>query len=361
MQQGLNCFPWLLLAGLELPIHLIYLQGLARIDIFLLIARGGIVIKLLLIIMISLAVVLPVGTSVAVDDKSVKAERQEAQKLRQQQKNERNREIQDASRSFREFTRDLKKEYQERARDLDTNFKLQQVDMRAERNAKIAETEAEMQQKTIQLFLNPSESNDGAALDQLKADMKSYSDQLFEIKEQAAIEEHSENMKNELEKHRLMDERDAAALDMASDLGLRGKYEPVLAKPIGDGLTKQEEDWNAREKKEVEKLFNRNQRLLGEFLYGKKLRGWELDNKRADFDLGSQKKSELHTLNLEQSYYNSLFMQSSTDGEFDQKAFNERMSEIQKQNRLINIKYKKIRDKNRIKRTEQRRGIVAFK
>ncbi len=317
--------------------------------------------KLLLIIMISLAVVLPVGTSVAVDDKSVKAERQETQKLRQQQKNERNREIQDASRSFREFTRDLKKEYQERARDLDTNFKLQQVDMGAERNAKIAETEAEMQQKTIQLFLNPSESNDDAALDQLKADMKSYSDQLFEIKEQAAIEEHSESMKNELEKHRLMDERDAAALDIASDLGLRGKYEPILAKPIGDGLTKQEEDWNAREKKEVEKLFNRNQRLLGEFLYGKKLRGWELDNKRADFDLGWQKKSELHTLNLEQSYYNSLFMQSSTDGEFDQKAFNERMSEIQKQNRLINIKYKKIRDKNRIKRTEQRRGIVAFK
>lgn len=317
--------------------------------------------KLLLIIMISLAVVLPVGTSVAVDDKSVKAERQETQKLRQQQKNERNREIQNASRSFREFTRDLKKEYQERARDLDTNFKLQQVDMRAERNAKIAETEAEMQQKTIQLFLNPSESNDDAALDQLKADMKSYSDQLFEIKKQAAIEEHSENMKNELEKHRLMDERDAAALDMASDLGLRGKYEPILAKPIGDGLTKQEEDWNAREKKEVEKLFNSNQRLLGEFLYGKKLREWELNNKRADFDLEWQKKSELHTLNLEQSYYNSLFMQSSTDGEFDQKAFNERMSEIQKQNRLINIKYKKIRDKNRIKRTEQRRGIVAFK
>ena len=262
---------------------------------------------------------------------------------------------------FVSLPRDLKKEYQERARDLDTNFKLQQVDMRAERNSKIAETEAEMQQKTTQLFLNPSESNDDAALDQLKADMKSYSDQLFEIKKQAAIEEHSESMKNELEKHRLMDERDAAALDMASDLGLRGKYEPILAKPIGDGLTKQEEDWNAREKKEVEKLFNRNQRLLGEFLYGKKLRGWELDNKRADFDLGWQKKSELHTLNLEQSYYNSLFMQSSTDGEFDQKSFNERISEIQKQNRLINIKYKKIRDKNRIKRAEQRRGIVAFK
>jgi hypothetical protein len=317
--------------------------------------------KLLPVMMISLAAVLPIGTSVAVDDKSVKAERQEAQKFRQQQKNERNREIRDASQSFREFTRDLKKEYQESARDLDIDFKLRQVDMRAERNAKIAETEVEMQQKITQLFLNPGESNDAAAPDQLKADMKSYSDQLFEIKKQAAIEEHSENIKNELEKHRLMDERDAAALDMASDLGLRGNYEPILAKPIGDGLTKQEENWNAREKKEVEKLFKSNQRLLGEFLYGKKLRAWELDNKRADFDLEWQKKSELHTLNLEQSYFNSLFMQSSTDGEFDQKAFNERMSEFQKQNRLINIKYKKIRDKNRIKRTEQRREIVAFK
>lgn len=316
--------------------------------------------KLLLVMMLSLAAVLPIGTSIAVDDKSVKTERREAQKLRQQQKNERNREIQDASRLFREFTRDLKKEYQESARDLDVNFKLQQVDMRAERNAKIAEREAEMQQKITQLFLNSAESSD-AALDQLKADMKSYSDQLFEIKKQAAIEEHGEYTKNELEKHRLMDERDETALDKAGDLGLRGNYEPILAKPIGDGLTKQEENWNARENKEVEKLFKSNQRLLGEFLYGKKLRAWELDNKRADFELEWQKKSELNTLNLEQSYFNSLFMQSSADGEFDQKAFNERMSEFQKQNRLINIKYKKIRDKNRILRTEQRREIVAFK
>lgn len=316
--------------------------------------------KLLLVMMLSLAAVLPIGTSIAVDDKSVKTERREAQKLRQQQKNERNREIQDASRLFREFTRDLKKEYQESARDLDVNFKLQQVDMRAERNAKIAEREAEMQQKITQLFLNSAESSD-AALDQLKADMKSYSDQLFEIKKQAAIEEHGEYTKNELEKHRLMDERDETALDQAGDLGLRGNYEPILAKPIGDGLTKQEENWNARENKEVEKLFKSNQRLLGEFLYGKKLRAWELDNKRADFELEWQKKSELNTLNLEQSYFNSLFMQSSADGEFDQKAFNERMSEFQKQNRLINIKYKKIRDKNRILRTEQRREIVAFK
>jgi len=316
--------------------------------------------KLLLVMMLSLAAVLPIGTSIAVDDKSVKTERREAQKLRQQQKNERNREIQDASRLFREFTRDLKKEYQESARDLDVNFKLQQVDMRAERNAKIAEREAEMQQKITQLFLNSAESSD-AALDQLKADMKSYSDQLFEIKKQAAIEEHSEYTKNELEKHRLMDERDETALDKAGDLGLRGNYEPIHAKPIGDGLTKQEENWNARENKEVEKLFKSNQRLLGEFLYGKKLRAWELDNKRADFELEWQKKSELNTLNLEQSYFNSLFMQSSADGEFDQKAFNERMSEFQKQNRLINIKYKKIRDKNRILRTEQRGEIVAFK
>lgn len=317
--------------------------------------------KLPLLLIISLAVALPVGTSIAVDEKTVKAKRQEAQKLRQQQKNERGRDIRDASQSFRQTTRDLKKEYQERARDRDTGFKLQQVDMKAERNARIVEVEVEMQQKINQLFLNTSGSSDEAAVDQLKADMKSYSDQVFEIKKQAAIEQQAESIKNELAKHRLMDERDAAALDLASELGLRSQYEPILATPIGDGLSKQEESWNKREKKEVEKLFKSNQRLLGEFLYGKKLRRWEIDNKRVDFDLEWQKKSELHALNLEQTYYNSMLLQSSAESNFDQQAFNRRISELQKQNKLIHIKYKKIRDKNRIRRTEERRDIVTVK
>ena len=317
--------------------------------------------KLPLLLIISLAVTLPVGTSIAVDEKTVKAKRQEAQKLRQQQKNERARDIRDASQSFRQTTRDLKKEYQERARDLDTDFKLQQVDMKAERNARIVEVEVEMQQKINQLFLNTSGSSDEAAVDQLKADMKSYSDQVFEIKKQAAIEQQAESIKNELAKHRLMDERDAAALDLASELGLRSQYEPILATPIGDGLSKEEESWNKREKKEVEKLYKSNQRLLGEFLYGKKLRQWEIDNKRVDFDLEWQKKSELHALNLEQTYYNSMLLQSSAESNFDQQAFNRRISELQKQNRLIHIKYKKIHDKNRIRRTEERRDIVTVK
>jgi hypothetical protein len=317
--------------------------------------------KLPLVLMISLFVALPVNTSFAVDDKTTKTQRKEAQKTRQQQKNERNGQIREASQSFREFTRDLKKEYKEKARDLDTDFKLQQVDINAERDAEIVETEAEMQQKITQLFINPSESNNEEALQQLKTDMKTYSDQVFEIKKQAASEQHSEKIKNELEKNRLMDERDASALDMANDSGLRSKYEPIIATPIGDGLTKQEESWNEREKKEVEKLYKTNQRLLGEFLYGKELRQWEIDNKRVDFDLEWQKKSELHALNLEQTYYNSLFMQPAAGGEFDQQAFAERMSELQKQNQLINIKYKKIRAKNRIKRKEERREIVMFK
>jgi len=228
--------------------------------------------KLPLLLILSLAVALPVSTSIAVDDKTVKAKRQEAQKLRQQQKNERGREIRDASQSFRQATRDLKKEYQQRARDLDTSFKLQQVDMQAERDAKMVEVEVEMQQKITQLFLNSNGSRDEAAVDQLKADMKSYSDQVFEIKKLAAKEQHVEKMKNEQAKNLLMDERDAAALDLASELGLRSQYEPILATPIGDGLSKQEESWNEREIKETEKLHKSNQRLLGEFLYGKKLR-----------------------------------------------------------------------------------------
>ena len=210
--------------------------------------------KLPLLLMISLAVALPSGTSFGADDKTVRAERQKAQKLRQQQKNDRNSEIRDASNSFREFARDLKMEYREKARDLDTEFRLQQVDMNAERDAKIAETEVELRQKISQLMLNPNQSSDEAAVEQLKADMKTYSDQIFEIQKQAAMEKHREYIDNELKKHQLLSERDEAALAMASDLGLRSQYEPILATPIGDGLTKQEKSWNEREKKEVARL-----------------------------------------------------------------------------------------------------------
>jgi hypothetical protein len=311
--------------------------------------------------MISLAVALPSGTSFGADDKTVRAERQKAQKLRQQQKNDRNSEIRDASNSFREFARDLKMEYREKARDLDTEFRLQQVDMNAERDAKIAETEVELRQKISQLMLNPNQSSDEAAVEQLKADMKTYSDQIFEIQKQAAMEKHREYIDNELKKHQLLSERDEAALAMASDLGLRSQYEPILATPIGDGLTKQEKSWNEREKKEVVKLFKSNQRLLGEFLYGKELRQWEIEKKREDFNLKWQKKSELQALNLEQTFYSSALMQSSQGADFDQAAFNKRMTELQKQNQLINIKYKKIHDKNRIIRSEERRKMVTIK
>ena len=317
--------------------------------------------KLPLLLMISLTVGLPAGTSFGADDKTVRTERQKAQKLRQQQKNDRNSEIRDASNSFREFARDLKMEYQEKARDLDTEFRLQQVDMNAERDAKIAETEIELRQKINQIMLNPNQSSDEAAVEQLKTDMKTYSDQIFEIKKQAAIEKHREFIDNELKKHQLMNERDDAALVMANDLGLRSQYEPILATPIGDGLTKQEKSWNEREKKEVERLFKSSQRLLGEFLYGKELRQWEIENKREDFDLKWQKKSELQALNLEQTFYSSALMQSSQGAEFDQAAFNKRMTELQKQNQLINIKFKKIHDKNRIKRSEERRKMVTIK
>ena len=317
--------------------------------------------KMPLLLLISLTVALPTSTLFAADDKTVRAERQKAQKLRQQQKNDRNSEIRDASNSFRDFARDLKMEYQEKARDLDTEFKLQQVDMNAERDAKIAETEIELRQKINQLMLNPNQSSDEAAVEQLKTDMKTYSDQIFEIKKQAAIEKHREFIDNELKKHQLLNERDEAALAMASDLGLRSQYEPILATPIGDGLTKQEKNWNEREKKEVERLFKSNQRLLGEFLYGKELRQWEIENKREDFDLKWQKKSELQALNLEQTFFSSALMQSSQGAEFDQAAFNKRMTELQKQKQLIDIKYKKIHDKNRIKRTEERRKMVTIK
>ena len=80
---------------------------------------------------------------------------------------------------------------------------------------------------------------------------------------------------NEERKNALLTARDQRALDEAASLGLTDTYAPILATPIGDGLTKQEKRWNDREKKEVVKIEERNRRTLREFRNGAKLRKWE--------------------------------------------------------------------------------------
>lgn len=316
-------------------------------------------IKSSFLLMIMLAIAVPCSNVYAADDKTIKAQRREAQKERQQQKNERNRNNNEARKELRQFVQPLKKEYQQKARDLDTEFRLRKVDLNAEHQSKVVSAEAELQQSMTQMMLNPQKYDQQQAMEKLKDDMKVHSNKVYELRKQAAQIAHQALIENELEKHRVMSERDQTALDQAKSLGLQDRPEPILATPIGDGLNKNEERWNEREKKDVEKLYNSNQRQLGEFIRGSNLREWEIQNRREDFKLEWQKKDELQVLNSENNYYNLFLPQLATGSETSQQEVANRIAEISKQNRLINIKYQKINQKNRIQRTEQKRKIMG--
>ncbi len=315
---------------------------------------------MLKIIMGTLLVLLSSVNSIniyAADEKALRAERYEAQKQRQQQKNERQSKNRESFAQFRRFTNELKLEYKEKSRSLETQYRLHKVELKAQRDMKIAEAEADMQQQINQLFINPQNSDNKEAAKKLRTEMKAHADKVFAIKKQAAEIEHKEFINNETSKHKSLSERDKIALDKAKALGLMDKYSPILATPIGGSLSRQEEQWNEKEKIEVEKLYKSNQRQLAEFIHGAKIREWEIANKNEDFKLKWDKKSELNELNQEQAFYNMLLVNPAGHSQASRKEISENIADMRKRNRMINIKYKKINDQNRIKRNEERRKM----
>ncbi len=91
----------------------------------------------------------------------------------------------------------------------------------------------------------------------------------------------------------------AFADELFAPLGRAKEYAPILATPIGDGLTKQEERWNEREKKEGVKLEERQRRTVSESRIGEKLRKWEIDKMDEDFKLIRDEKAELLAAGLD--------------------------------------------------------------
>jgi len=317
--------------------------------------------RILVVPLLALVTAIQPVITLAADDKALQAERREAQKQRQQQKNERAKLNREALQDFREFANEIRKEYTERARDLDTEYRLQKEELEAKRQIKIAEVDAELQKNTTRLFLNPA-SGEQASVEKLKADMKAYRDKAFVIKQQAALEEHEEFIRNEMRKHELLSERDDRALAKARELGLLDKPKPILAKPIGGELTRDEERWNEREHKDVQRMFDSNQRYVAEFKQGQALREWEIENKREDFRLKTEKARELHALNSEQSWINSLMFSPQGAGQTDaerQREFTNKLAEISRKTQEINIKYNKLKKQNNIRRGEERRKIMG--
>ncbi len=319
--------------------------------------KGGEMLKHACMSLIILTLVFHSHEAVAAESKELRKQRQDAQKERQASKKERTTEINEATKSFREFARELKVEYQEKVKELDVEFELKRVELKADADEKVTVAEAEYQKTVTSMFINPGLQSDEEALSKMQAEGKAYADELFALRKASAEVLHKEKVETEKRKNEILSERDQIALDKAASLGLTKDYAPILANPIGDGLTKQEEQWNDQEKKEVVKIKERNQYTISEFAYGARLREWEMQNMNEDFELEWREKKEDHALGTEQIFYNALLMQTAQSGGTGQQEFVSRMAEINKEKQLIKINYKKIKDQNRIKRREEKKKI----
>ena len=309
--------------------------------------------------MLTLALSFVFNPAMAADSKEIRKERQAAQKERQIQKKERSDEVKEYTKAFKEYTRQLKVEYQEQVKEFDTEFELKEIELKAEHDAKVAEAEAEYQKKLGELFLTPGLTFDQETIEKLQSDGKAYADELFVLRKQSAEKLHRESIAHEERQNKLLNEIDRQALDEAESLGLTKGYKPIEATAIGDGLTKQEERWNESEKKALVKIKEKNQQTLSPFRNGERLRNWEIENMNKDFKLTWDEKAELHTLDTKQVFYNTMFMQAAAGEKVDQQAIMSQMADINKEKKLINIKYKKIADQNRIKRRQEKKDILS--
>jgi hypothetical protein len=292
------------------------------------------------------------------NDKELRQQRQLAQKERQAQRTERNREISEARKMFSQQARMAKTQNQQRLKELDTEFELQQVELRAAHDIRTTEAEAEYQAKLSGMFLKPGFSFDRQAVERMQQEARSYADAVFALKKSAAEELHKARIASEERKNALLTDSDEALLGQAASLGLTRKYQPILATPIGEGLTDKEQKWNDRETREVEKLEAHNLKMLREYSNGERLRIWEIDVLKEDFKLDWDEKAELQALDGEQNLLSAMMMQPASGAQEEMQGMMSKIAEIGKQRKLITIKYRKIREHNRIRRRQQKKQIL---
>ena len=295
-----------------------------------------------------------------VNAQSTGDDRRATQKGRQLEKSERNEAIKDATKKFRDYVRDVRIEYRDRVTELETEFELKRVELRTEYEAKIAEAEAERQRKIADLLTRPDTRLDAAAIEELRTQAQRFSDELFDLRKEAAGALHRARVEKEVRTNEILTEQDRLALEQASSLGLTREYTPILAESSGEALTEKEERWNERERQEVARLEDRIASLLNEYTTGEALRTWEIENLEEDFKLEWDEKSELHALESEHYFYDALLAYAVHTGAFDQKKLATKVTELAKRRKLIQTRYKEIRDRNRMARREERTEILAY-
>lgn len=292
----------------------------------------------------------------AQDEKELRTQRSEAHKARSEERKQRNQELSDATRELRDYARELEAAYKPEAQEIDTAYRLDEVRLRAEGAERVARAETEFQKDYTAAMLGQGGELDAQRLQAMEANAREYGERLFSLKRHAAEEVHRARIRAEADKDRLRDSLDQKVLARAAELGLTRDYAPILARPIGGELTRQEEQWNQREEKEVAKIAERNAQLLASYRNGQRLREWERANAEEDFRLQWEEDAERQAITAQHSVYGMLLQPAQ--GEAAGQAFMERAAELAEQERLIQIRYQQIKQENAIKRREEKKRIL---
>lgn len=307
--------------------------------------------------LLALLLALPQGHVAAQDERELRAQRSEAQKARNEERRLRSQQLADATRELRDYARELEPEYKREARAVDTAFQLEEVKLEADSAARIAAVKTEFQKEWTAAILGRDGEPGAERLQAMEAKAKAYGDELFALKREAAAEVHRARERAEAEKDSLREGLEEKVLARAAQLGLSRDYAPILAHPIGGELTRQEEQWNEREEKEVVKIAERNAKLLAPYRNGKRLREWERANREEDFRLRWEEEAERQALNMQHEFYSGLLQPAQADATAGQNLM-QRAAELAEQERLIQIRFQQIRRENSIKRREEKKQIL---
>lgn len=314
--------------------------------------------KNIYIVLVLTVFVFPVLDAFAKESNMLREQRLKAHNERLAMKRQRTAEIAKAKKSYNLFERDLKVKYEPKLKELDSEFDLKRVELEADAQVKMAELEAENRKVMVRHLTKPDGSHDKKTIEKVKTEKNGYMIKLFALRKASANTIHEERIAHEKRKNALLKQRDQLAIDKAESLGLIKEYTPILATPIGPGLTKPEEQWNEREKKNAARINKSNQAILRKFERDEKLREWRIQNQMEDFELRWRENEDRHKIDCEAAVYNMLIIYPSENTtETERRECLSKLSELDKKKQLITIKYKKIKEQNIIKRRLEEKKI----
>jgi hypothetical protein len=298
------------------------------------------------------------------DERALRDQRKAAQQAREQLRAERKQMLADAVRTWRAEAAELEMDSAERLREIDTQFQLEEVSLQAAVDREIAGLEAELQKRMnarLRAGIGAASQSDSAMAAHMQAmeqEIKDFQAQLFAARRDGAERIHAARMAAQLRKDALLDQRDQQLLQSARALGLGKRPEPILATPIGGALTSQEEKWNEREQKEVERIAAQQAKMLAEVTKGKELRAWERANQQADFELDWQERAELQELESQKALFSTFMMPAAAGDGADQQDAMNRLADLGEQEKLTKIRYQQIQRENAIRRREAKRALL---